>query len=103
MLPLHFPPQEIGRTASFEGKFAERTPSDWDKAFKAEMEHAMSGGGDGAGAGAGAGAGESESGVAPAPASETGTGGEEHSPPGDGPGAGDGETSAQGGPDGVTA
>ena len=33
--------QEIGRTASFEGKFAERTPSDWDKAFKAEMDEAM--------------------------------------------------------------
>ena len=33
--------ESFGRTPSFDGKFAERTASDWDKAFKTEMETAM--------------------------------------------------------------
>jgi hypothetical protein len=90
---LHwYPPlstQEIGRTSSFEGKFAERTPSDWDKSFKAEMEQALSGGGYGAGAGAGERAAEVESGNPPALASLImSEGGADNAPPGKGPGAG---------------
>ena len=92
--------QETGRTSSFEGKFAERTPSGWDKAFKAEMEQALSGGGyhDGAWAGAGERAAEVESGNPPALASLIVDGGADNAPPGKGPGAGEGETGAQGGP-----
>jgi hypothetical protein len=35
---------EIARVSSFDQKFAERTPSDWDEAFKAEMQDAMAAG-----------------------------------------------------------
>ena len=35
---------EIARASSFDQRFAERTPSDWDSAFQAEMQEAMAGG-----------------------------------------------------------
>jgi len=78
----------FGRTPSFEGRLAERTPSDWDRSFKTEMHQAgeagRAPGGDGEGdriVAAGGDLGE-EGGGAPA-----GAGG---AAAGDGPGVGQG-------------